>query len=133
MDLALMPDTYSPGVDDNGNYVDVLPSSIVHGLYCLCGSRKDKSYATMQKFTAHIKTTKHKQWINNLNLSKANYYVEMIKYKDLVDVQKKQIINLENKNSRSMSTIKSLTDQLLDYDTPDSGRTSSSTDLLGIN
>jgi len=39
MDVAITPDTYSPSVNDRGDYVDYVPS-IMHGIYCPCNSRK---------------------------------------------------------------------------------------------
>ena len=54
MDLVLTPDTYCPSVDDSGNYVDNVPI-IQNGLFCLCGSRKDKVYKTASQFRSHIK------------------------------------------------------------------------------
>lgn len=36
MNITLTPDTYTPIVDDKGNYIDRIPV-IKNGLYCLCG------------------------------------------------------------------------------------------------
>lgn len=95
MDFSLTPDTYAPVVDENGNYIDKIPI-IKHGIYCLCGSRKDKVYDSTVKFSAHIKTAHHQQWLVCLNRDKANYFVDSIKYKDLSESQKKIMIHLEN-------------------------------------
>ena len=84
MEISLTPDIYSPIVDDNGDYVDKIPV-IKHGLSCLCGSRKDKIYENSSKFSTHIKTKCHQKWIEHLNQNKANYYVEMLKNKELIE------------------------------------------------
>jgi len=36
MELATEPDTYSPSIDDMGNYIDKIPSfaNIKHGIRC---------------------------------------------------------------------------------------------------
>lgn len=40
MELTTEPDTYSPSIDELGNYNDKIPSfnMIKHGIRCLCGS-----------------------------------------------------------------------------------------------
>ena len=111
MDLNLTPDTYTPGVDKQGNYVDSIPI-IKNGLYCLCGSRKDKIYTTTSKFGAHIKTKKHKKWLEKLNDNKANFYVELLKAKDTISNQQKIIVDLENNLQKKNMTIDYLTEQL---------------------
>jgi len=52
MELALEPDMYAPSINESGNYVDKVPSFHVvkKGLYCLCGSRKDKLYDNYNSF-----------------------------------------------------------------------------------
>jgi len=47
-----------------------------------------------------------------LNQNKANYYVEMLKNKELVETQQKIIIQLENQLHKKVLTIDYLTDQL---------------------
>ena len=109
--ITLTPDTYTPSVNDSGVYVDNIPF-IKHGLYCPCGSRKDKMYETTSKFATHIKTKKHQQWLLNLNQNKANYYVEMLKNKELVENQQRIIARLENQLHIKTQTIDYLTEQL---------------------
>jgi hypothetical protein len=95
MESALTADTYTPGLDDQGNYIDSIPV-IRHGIYCLCGSRKDKTYPNSSSFTAHTKTKHHQQWLETLNQNKANYYVESLRYKELVESQQRILTSLEN-------------------------------------
>ena len=111
MDITITPDTYTPSVDNNGNYIDNIPI-IKNGLFCPCGSRKDKTYENTTKFSAHIKSKSHQKWLIILNQNKANYYVEMLKNKELVEAQQKIIIQLENQLHKKTLTIDYLTDQL---------------------
>ena len=102
MELVTEPDIYSPSIDENGNYVDKIPSFniIKMGLICPCGCRKDKVYDTNQKnFSSHIKNKKkHSKWLETLNLNKANYYIECEKINKLVKSQKIMIGNFTKKN-----------------------------------
>ena len=72
MELILEPDFYSPSIDDQGNYIDKIPSFhiIKKGLYCPCGARKDKIYETYSIFSSHCKTKMHQKWIAHLNQNK---------------------------------------------------------------
>ena len=112
MDITLTPDMYTPAVDDTGNYVDSIPV-IRHGIFCLCGSRKDKSYETAIKFSSHIKSKTHQKWLLNLNQNKANYYVEMMKSKEIIENQQKLISQLEIQVQKKILTIDYLTEQLM--------------------
>jgi len=112
MEISLTPDTYQPIVNNAGEYIDKIPV-IKKGLYCVCGSRKEKIYENENKFSAHIKTKKHKKWLEILNENKANYYVEMIKIKEIVEEQKKIIGRLEVQIQQKELTIHYLTQQLV--------------------
>ena len=111
MDTAITADTYTPGLDDQGNYVDDIPV-IRHGIYCLCGSRRDKNYANTASFTAHTKTKHHQQWLETLNRNKANHYVESLRYKELVESQQKILTSLENQLVIKSSQVVSLEKQV---------------------
>lgn len=112
MEISLTPDTYQPIVNNAGEYIDKIPL-IKKGLYCVCGSRKEKIYENENKFSARIKTKKHKKWLEMLNENKANYYVEMIKIKEIVEEQKKIIGRLEVQIQQKELTIHYLTQQLV--------------------
>ena len=90
MDLITQPDMYSPSIGDNGNYIDKIPTfnNIKHGLRCPCGSRKDKVYDTRTIFSAHIKSKAHQNWLQELNLNKANYFSENEELKQIIANQK---------------------------------------------
>jgi hypothetical protein len=111
MDITITPDTYTPSVDNDGNYIDKIPI-IKNGLFCPCGSRKDKSYENATKFASHIKTKSHQNWLLSLNQNKANYYVEMLMKKELIENQQKIIAQLENQLHKKILTIDYLTEQL---------------------
>jgi len=127
MDLSLTPDMYTPSVDENGNYIDNIPV-IKHGLFCPCGSRKEKAYETTSKFATHSKSKAHQKWLTSLNQNKANYYVEMLKHKEIVENQQKIINQLETLLQKKALTIDYLTSQL----TAKSNQ-HCTIDLLGIN
>jgi len=111
MDISLTPDTYSPGIDSNGNYIDHSPV-IKNGIYCLCGARKDKVYETRTKFNVHTKTRRHQKWLSGVNDNKSNFFIELEKSKELVNSQRKIIAGLENQVQIKMVTIDCLTQQM---------------------
>lgn len=116
MELATEPDTYSPNIDDKGNYVDRVPSfntnALANGLRCPCGTRKDAIYTSRSMFSSHIKTKTHEKWLQDLNTNKANFYIENQKLKDLVQSQKIMIGKMEVEISNKIMTIDYLTQQL---------------------
>jgi len=111
MDITITPDTYTPSVNNVGNYIDNIPI-IKNGLFCPCGSRKDKTYENAPKFATHIKSKSHQKWLMILNQNKANYYVDMLTNKELVENQRKIIAQLENQLHKKTLTIDYLTEQL---------------------
>ena len=113
-DLVVQPDMYSPSIDDNGNYTDRIPSFfyIKKGLHCPCGTRKDKLYESQICFSAHIKSKGHQKWLANLNLNKANYYVENEILKETMQNQRLIIAKLEKEKNNKIMTIDYLTQQL---------------------
>ena len=115
MELALEPDIYIPNVDNIGNYVDKIPSSIhlSKGLYCPCTNKKDKMFTNISKFSAHMKTKMHQRWIQSLNYNKSNYYQENIELHELVNSQRKIIAQNEQELQNRSNTINYLTQQLM--------------------
>jgi hypothetical protein len=114
MELVTEPDTYSPSIDDIGNYIDKIPpfASIKHGIRCPCGSRKDKVYETSSIFSQHIKTKSHQKWLQGLNLNKANYYIQNEELKTTIQQQRLVIAKLEKELQNKIMTIDFLTQQL---------------------
>jgi len=132
MELVTEPDLYAPCVDDDGKYIDKVPSfnNLKHGLRCPCGTRKDKCYTTNTTFTAHIKTKTHQKWLEELNLNKSNYFVEHEKLKEDVQNQRLIIARLEKELNNKMMELKSknitidyLTKQLADFISKDTTST----------
>ena len=95
MDVTVTPDVYTPSVDTNGNYIDCVPT-IKHGMFCPCTLQRDKLYESHTSFNVHTKTKIHQKWLQQLNFNKANYYVELLKAKELIENQQKIIVQLEN-------------------------------------
>ena len=127
MELATEPDTYAPSVNNLGNYVDVIPA-FRHGLRCPCGSRKGKSYDTHGMFAAHIKTKAHQTWLCNMNLNKANYYIESENLKHTVKEQRVIIAKMDTELQNKTMTIDYLTKQLTTLTNP----SETITDLLSF-
>jgi hypothetical protein len=135
MELVTEPDTYSPNIDDKGNYVDKVPSfytnALANGLRCPCGTRKDKIYTSHATFTAHIKTKTHEKWLQELNTNKANFYVESQKLRDVVQSQKIMIGKMELDILNKNMTIDYLTKQLVTLNSLSSNkRESSANDMI---
>ena len=114
MELATESDIYTPSINDIGNYIDNIPpfNSIKYGLRCPCGSRKDKTYDTHNTFSSHIKTKIHQKCINNLNLNKANYYIENENLKNTLQNQRIIIAKLDKELQNKIMTIDYLTQQI---------------------
>lgn len=115
MELVTEPDLYMPSIDNIGNYIDKIPSfnNLKHGIRCTCGSRKDKTYDTYGVFSTHIKTKAHQKWLSNLNLNKANFYIENENLKTTLQNQKLIIAQLEKEVQNKSMTINYLTQQLV--------------------
>lgn len=115
MELVVEPELYAPSVDETGKYVDKIPSFAINkkGLQCPCGARKDKIYETYNTFSCHIKTKNHQKWLENLNLNRANYYVENEQLKETMQNQRIIIARMEKEIQTKTMTIDYLTLQLV--------------------
>ena len=103
MELTITPDLYTPSVDDDGDYIDIIPP-MKHGLYCRCGSKKDL-FESKIKFTAHTKTKVHQKWLALLNQNKANYYTKMMRLKELSESQQKIIAEEQRKHTLQLKEL----------------------------
>jgi hypothetical protein len=63
-------------------------------------------------FSGHIKSKTHQKWLDNLNLNKANYYIENEKLNEILQNQKLIIAKLEKDIHNKSMTIDYLTQQL---------------------
>ena len=134
MSLVTEPDTYSPSVDENGNYVDKISSFSLYknGLRCLCGARKDKVYESQPVFTQHVKTKIHQKWLNDLNLNKINYFVENEDLKKTIRNQQIIIANKDKESQELLITIRHLTKQITEHEKTNK-KQQTINDLLDLN
>ena len=112
MDLAIEPDIYSPNMNEQGNYVDKLPTLYKPGYYCPCGARKDKIYDSRQKMKTHIESKAHQKWLADLNTNKANVYVRCFELEETVKSQQIIIAQMNRQLETKTKTIDILTEQL---------------------
>jgi hypothetical protein len=122
MELVVEPDIYQPSIDNNGNYIDQMPSFqyIKKGVTCPCGSRKDKVFDCVSKFSAHSKTKIHQKWLAALNTNRSNFFVENEQLKETVNNQKLIISKMEKDIQTKIMTIDYLT---LLLSNPSTGKT----------
>lgn len=126
MELVTEPEMYTPSIDSVGNYIDQIPNiKYGIGIRCSCGSRRDKIYDTYSIFSTHTKTKTHQKWLCNLNLNKANYYVENENLKTTIQNQRMIIAKMDKDLQNKSMTIDYLTQQLTHYT-----NNNSKTDLL---
>ena len=111
MDLVTEPEYYTAMIDNDGSYVDKIPSfhSLQNGIRCSCGSRKDKVFTSYSSFSGHIKTHCHRKWLETLNLNKQNYYKENEDMKLTIVNQRLIIARLEKDIICRNNTIEQLT------------------------
>jgi hypothetical protein len=114
MELVTETEMYAPSIDECGNYIDKIPSSntMKYGIRCPCVCRKDKIYDTYGTFSAHTKTKMHQKWLNQLNLNKANFYIENEKLKETIQNQRLMLAKNEKEIQKKTMTIDYLTQQL---------------------
>lgn len=113
MDLIVDSDIYTPCVDNNGTYIDKVPSfnNIKNGLRCPCGTRKDKTYDCSSYFSTHIKSQTHKRWLLDINANKKNFYTENVVLKETIHNQKLIIARLQKEIIIKSNAIDCLTEQ----------------------
>ena len=111
MDLTIEPEYYIASIDNEGNYVDSIPtfSQFKYGIRCMCGSRKDKIFNSYNSFSAHIRTLCHRNWLISLNTNKQNYYKDCEEMKMTIGNQKLIIARLERDIIGRNNTIEQLT------------------------
>ena len=102
---------YMPSMDSSGNYIDNI-KCVKKGVYCPCGSRKDKLYESSSVFSVHTKSKCHQKWLSGLNTNKANYVVENHKLVEVITNQRLIIAKLDKDNTNRLMIIELLTQQL---------------------
>lgn len=96
--IAVQPDTYTPMVDDEGNYVDKVPSNGVFattGIRCPCSTRRDKVYNTKSSFTTHTKSQGHQAWLKEMSSNKTDYRAITQEQEQIIKAQKIMIAQME--------------------------------------
>jgi hypothetical protein len=111
MDVTLEAEIYTPSVNNQGVYIDIVPY-IRYGIRCQCSSRKDKIYNTKQTFITHTRTKTHIKWLEDMNNNRANFFVENSKLNDVIKTQQKIISKLETEVQNKSLTIDYLTKML---------------------
>lgn len=113
-DMTVVPDEYSPCLNENGEYYDKMPVWNTKGYYCGCGSRKQKVlYDTANKLHIHMKCKKHKEWVAELNLNKTNYYQKNKELQITIDNQRLIIANMQREMEKKQNQINCLLEQLV--------------------
>ena len=94
MSLITDSDDYSPGISNDGSYVDQIPSfnNKPQGLRCPCNNHV---FHGRTNFATHIKSDRHKKWLESQNANRNNHAVELEKERQLVKEQKIIIAKLE--------------------------------------
>lgn len=107
MSLITDSDEYSPGVNNDGMYVDQIPSfnNRQQGIRCPCNNHV---FAARQNFAIHIRSGGHKRWLENLNSNRANYFTELDAERQTVRQQKIIIAKLEREKCELMRMIHTL-------------------------
>jgi hypothetical protein len=99
MELILIPDIYTPAIDENGNYVDHEIINVKkNGSKCPC---KPIMYTFNSKsiFKDPTRTKSHKLWLCELNNNKSNLLQQNIELIETNKNQQKIIQELQNKNN----------------------------------
>jgi hypothetical protein len=104
MALVTDSDNYSPGMDESGQYVDQIPSfrDIPQGIRCPCNGN---TFCTRASFVAHTKTACHRQWLENHNRNRQNYFQELEQAMRIIHQQKILIAQLEREKNDLRRTI----------------------------
>jgi hypothetical protein len=101
-ELTAQLNQYTPSLDNEGNYVDTLPtkSAFVKGIKCGCGTAT--WWFDGPKFKTHCKSVMHQKWIQILNQNKNNHLSELSQLRETVRQQQlliaerdKRIIDME--------------------------------------
>ena len=111
MDIATTPDVYCPSINDQGQYIDVIPP-IINGIRCPCGARKDKVYQDSSKFKLHTRSRAHSMWLEQMNNDRENHYKELLSARDIITQQKILIAKFDAQLNTKILTIDYLTQQL---------------------
>jgi hypothetical protein len=129
MALITESDTYSPPLNQEGIYIDHIPSfgHFKDGLICPCSKL---CYKTRAAFVSHSKTVGHKKWIDALNANRHNHFTELEQSRKLVKQQQMIIAQLEIDKIEMMNMVSFLSRQLAERN---NAATQPMIDLLDFN
>lgn len=129
MDIIETPETYVPKMDSNTKlYSDQNMIQITHGLICPC--TPGKVFQKRDTFKNHMKSNRHKKWIEHLNENAVNYYAENMELKETIKTQKMLLTQYETKvkqketiidylEKKTKTKTKMKVEEQIDYDIDD--------------
>ncbi len=87
MSLITDSDEYSPGVTNDGSYVNQIPNfnNRPQGIRCPCNNHV---FHARQNFVTHIKSDIHKKFIESLNANRNNHAAELETARQVIKDQK---------------------------------------------
>jgi hypothetical protein len=111
MSLITDSDDYSPGMTSDGSYIDQIPSfnQYSQGLRCPCNNHV---FHGRTNFATHIKSDRHKKWLESQNANRNNHAVELEKERQLVKEQKIIIAKLELEVARLERNMLKMTEMI---------------------
>jgi len=111
MSLITDSDDYSPGISNDGSYIDQIPSFKQHsqGLRCPCNNHV---FHGRTNFATHTKSDRHKKWLESQNANRNNHAVELEKERQLVKEQKLIIARLELEVARLERNMLKMTEMI---------------------
>ena len=111
MSLITDSDDYSPGINNDGSYVDQIPSfnNKPQGLRCPCNNHV---FHGRTNFATHIKSDRHKKWLESQNANRNNHAVELEKALQLIKDQKLIIAKFEVDNARLENNMLKMTEMI---------------------
>jgi hypothetical protein len=111
MSLITDSDEYSPGMTNDGSYIDQIPSFKQHsqGLRCPCNNHV---FHGRTNFATHIKSDRHKKWLEAQNANRNNHAVELEKALQLIKDHKLIIAKFEVDNARLEHNMLKMTEMI---------------------
>lgn len=110
----LLPEAaiYAPIINNEGVYVDKIPSIGESGLRCTCITKTRATiFKTYGAFAAHCKTQSHIRWLEEINANSKNIAAENTELRETVRTQKEIITRLDIQLSNKDVVIRELLEQ----------------------
>ena len=136
MALITDSDDYTLGINNDGVYIDQIPSfnNKPQGLRCPCNNHK---FHCRANFASHIKTERHKKWLESQNANRNNHMVELEQERLVVKEQKIIIAKLELEVARLERNMMKMTEMIhilsdINNKVNQESKTSTTMDLLDL-